>query len=411
MVEYFIRRILLTIPTFLGSTFVVFLVVQLAPGGPLEQQIQALKRGGEVGGAGLVGEQALPKEAIEELKRFYGFDKPIWQRYLIWLGVMKREAKSYRIKPGVPRLVGENERLVLIKEGNTFVLRNADDPSRSVGDWRWRAERDEETGQVHYRIYREAYSGILTGDFGRSYRFRKPVLELIAERLPVSIQFGIISFVLSYAISIYLGVQKALRHNTPFDFATSSAVFMTYSIPGWAIGAVLLVLLATDRFLPIFPLGGFEDPLYAEMNLLEKIWDRAYHFVLPTIAYTAGSFAVLTMLMKNSLLDTLSSDYIRTAFAKGIREQRVIWLHAMRNSIIPITANIGYVIGVFFAGSYLIERVFDIQGIGQLSFEALVARDYPIVFAFTVISVVVTLVGSILSDLALAIVDPRIRFK
>lgn len=129
---------------------------------------------------------------------------------------------------------------------------------------------------------------------------------------------------------------------------------------------MLLVLLATDRFLPIFPLGGFEDPLYAEMNLLEKIWDRAYHFVLPTIAYTAGSFAVLTMLMKNSLLDTLSSDYIRTAFAKGIREQRVIWLHAMRNSIIPITANIGYVIGVFFAGSYLIERVFDIQGIGQL---------------------------------------------
>jgi microcin C transport system permease protein len=133
--------------------------------------------------------------------------------------------------------------------------------------------------------------------------------------------------------------------------------------------------------------------------------------VLPTIAYTAGSFALLTMLMKNSLIETLSQDYIRTAFAKGLREERVIWLHAMRNSIIPITANIGYVIGIFFAGSYLIERVFDIQGIGQLSFEAVVARDYPIVFAFTVISVLVTLIGSILSDLALAIVDPRIRFK
>lgn len=411
MVEYFIRRLLLTIPTFLGSTFVVFLVVQLAPGGPLEQQIQALKRGAEVGGGGIVGEQALPKEAIEELKRFYGFDKPIWQRYLIWLGVWKRETKSYRVTPGVSRLVGENERLVLVREGTGFVLRNANDPTRSVVDWKWREERDEETGQVRYRVFKEAFSGILTGDFGRSYRFRKPVLELIAERLPVSIQFGIISFVLSYAISVYLGVQKALRHNTPFDFATSSAVFMTYSIPGWAIGAVLLVLFATDRFFPLFPLGGFESSTYADLNLLEKIWDRAYHFVLPTIAYTAGSFAVLTMLMKNSLLDTLSQDYIRTAFAKGLREQRVIWLHAIRNSIIPITANIGYVIGVFFAGSYLIERVFDIQGIGQLSFEALVARDYPIVFAFTVISVVVTLIGSILSDLALAIVDPRIRFK
>lgn len=304
MVEYFIRRLLLTIPTFLGSTFVVFLIVQLAPGGPLEQQIQALKRGGETAGAGLVGEQALPKDAIEELKRFYGFDKPIWQRYLIWLGVWKREAKSYRIKPGVPRLVGDNERLILVKEGESFVLRNAADPSRPIGDWKWRQERDEETGEVRYRVYREAYSGILTGDFGRSYRFRKPVIELIAERLPVSIQFGIISFVLSYAISVYLGVQKALRHNTPFDFATSSAVFMTYSIPGWAIGAVLLVLFATDRFFPIFPLGGFEDPLYADFSLLEKIWDRAWHFVLPTIAYTAGSFALLTMLMKNSLIET-----------------------------------------------------------------------------------------------------------
>jgi microcin C transport system permease protein len=411
MVEYFIRRLLLTIPTFLGSTFVVFLIVQLAPGGPLEQQIQALKRGGETAGAGIVGEQSLPKEAIEELKRFYGFDKPIWQRYLIWLGVMKREAKSYRINPGVPRLVSDNERLLLVQEGTSFTLRNADDPTRPIGDWKWRQERDEETGQIRYRVYRETYSGILTGDFGRSYRFRKPVLELIGERLPVSIQFGIISFILSYAISIYLGVQKALRHNTPFDFATSSAVFMSYSIPGWAIGAVLLVLFATDRFFPIFPLGGFEDPIYAEFGLLEKIWDRAWHFVLPTIAYTAGSFALLTMLMKNSLIETLSQDYIRTAFAKGLREERVIWLHAMRNSIIPITANIGYVIGIFFAGSYLIERVFDIQGIGQLSFEALVARDYPIVFAFTVISVLVTLIGSILSDLALAIVDPRIRFK
>jgi len=411
MVEYFVRRLLLTIPTFLGSTFVVFLVVQLAPGGPLEQQIQALKRGGETAGAGLVGEQALPKDAIEELKRFYGFDKPIWQRYLIWLGVMKREAKSYRITPGKPRLVGDNERLILVPMGKSFALRNADDPSKPVGNWQWRQENDPETGAIRYRVYREAYSGIFTGDFGRSYRFRKPVMELITERLPVSIQFGIISFVLSYAISVYLGVQKALRHNTPFDFATSSAVFMTYSIPGWAIGAVLLVLLATDRFFPIFPLGGFEDPLYAELTFFEKIWDRAYHFVLPTIAYTAGSFALLTMLMKNSLIDTLSSDYIRTAFAKGIREQRVIWLHAMRNSIIPITANIGYVIGIFFAGSYLIERVFDIQGIGQLSFEALVARDYPIVFAFTVISVVVSLIGSILSDLALAVIDPRIRFK
>ena len=141
------------------------------------------------------------------------------------------------------------------------------------------------------------------------------------------------------------------------------------------------------------------------------IMDRASHFVLPLIAYSLGGFASLTMLMKNSLLENLSQDYVRTAFAKGIREQRVIWLHAMRNSIIPIAANIGYLISIFLAGSYLVESVFNIDGIGKLSYEAIVSRDYPIVFCFTVITVVVTLVGSIISDLVVALVDPRIRFK
>lgn len=411
MFSYFLRRILLTIPTFLGCTLVVFTIVQLAPGGPLEQQLMALKRGStESGGASAVQGQSLPAEAIEELKRFYGFDKPVYVRYLIWLGVWKREAESYNLQPNVQRLIGNGKSVILLPVAGGYKLYDAADQSKELPEWTL-TQSSSESGKVTIRVYREEYSGILTGNFGTSYTYRKPVLDLVRSRLPISVQFGVISFIISYVVCVYLGIQKALRHNSAFDFATSSIVFIAYSIPGWALGAVLVVLLSTDSFLPLFPLGGFQDKMYEDFTIIEKIVDRASHFVLPLIAYSLGGFASLTMLMKNSLLENLSQDYVRTAFAKGIREQRVIWLHAMRNSIIPIAAGIGYLIAIFLAGSYLVESVFNIDGIGKLSFEAIVSRDYPIVFCFTVITVVVTLVGSIISDLVVALVDPRIRFK
>ena len=409
MFDYFVRRLLLTIPTFIGCTIVVFTIVTLAPGGPLEQQIQALKKGGgETGGGGLAGEQNLPPQALEELKRFYGFDKPIWQQYLIWLGVMRRDAESFNIGLNIRRLVGDGKSLMLTSD---FRIVDADNPSATAEGWQWEEISPDANGAKQYRIFRTEFSGILTGNFGRSYQYRKPVIELVADRMPISIQFGFVSFILSYTVCVYLGIQKALRHNSFFDFITSSVVFVAYSIPGWALGAVLLVLFATQTFFPVFPLGNFEATDYADLSFIEKILDRAAHFVLPLTAYTMGGFASLTMLMKNSLLDNLSQDYIRTAFAKGIREQRVVWLHAMRNSVIPIATNIGYIIAIFLAGAYLIESVFNIEGIGKLTFEAAIARDYPIVFAFTVISVIITLIGSIISDFVLSLVDPRIRFK
>jgi microcin C transport system permease protein len=299
---------------------------------------------------------------------------------------------------------------MLRQVGTELKILDADNENEELQGWQLEQNADS-TGALRYRVYKESYSGILSLNFGKSYTYRKPVLDLVKDRIPVSAQFGLISFVLAYVVCVYLGIQKALRHNSAFDVATSSIVFIAYSIPGWALGTVLLVLLATQSFLPIFPLGGFQDRMYSDMNLFEKIGDRITHFVLPMFAYSLGNFAALTMLMKNSLLDNLSQDYIRTAFAKGIREQRVIWLHAMRNSIIPITANIGTVIGVFLTGAYLTETVFAIEGIGKLSFDAVVARDYPVVFAFTVIAVLVTLIGSIVSDLVISMVDPRIRFK
>ncbi|MBL7999367.1 MAG: ABC transporter permease subunit [Candidatus Kapabacteria bacterium] len=412
MLEYFIRRLLLTIPTFIGCTIVVYAIVSTAPGGPLDMQLQALKRGsgGETGTASNVQGQNIPPEAVEELKRFYNFDKPIPVQYMMWLGIMKRDAESFTLKPDEPRLVGNGIRIKAVAGNGGYTIVDADNPSQVLSDWLWETKKMP-SGEMKVRIFRQEYSGILNGNFGTSYTYRKPVMELVQSRIPISTQFGIISLVLSYIVCVYLGIQKALRHNSTFDFASSTIVFIAYSVPGWALGAVLLVFFSTESFLPLFPLGGFEDKMYSEFSFIDKVIDRASHFVLPLIAYMIGGFATLTMLMKNSLLDNLSQDYIRTAFAKGIREQRVIWLHAMRNSIIPIAANMGYLIGVFLTGSYLIESVFGIDGIGKLSFEAVVARDYPIVFCFTVISVSVTLVGSILSDLILSLVDPRIRFK
>ncbi|MCS7176956.1 MAG: ABC transporter permease subunit [Candidatus Kapabacteria bacterium] len=413
MWEYFLRRLLLTIPTFLGATLVVFVIIQLAPGGPLEQQIMALRMamGGEAAAGGVAGQTGamIPESALQELRRYYGFDKPILIRYLTWLGLWPRELESYIATPGRIRNIGGGQQVLVEKTPEGYRLI---DPSTGNPLTGWHVEpQPSERGEERVRIYRTGFSGILTGDFGKSYTYNEPVLQLILQRLPVSLQFGLIGFILSYSICIYLGIQKALSHGTPFDLVSSTLVFIGYSIPGWALGAFLLMLFGTQSFVELFPLGGFQSEYYEQLSLLEKILDRAWHFVLPTIAYTVGSFASLTVLMKNSLLENLSQDYIRTAFAKGLSEKRVIWLHALRNSIIPITANIGYIIGLFLAGSYLIELVFNIDGVGKLSIEAVFARDYPIVFGFTVLAVLVRLFGAILSDLALALVDPRIRFK
>lgn len=413
MLEYFIRRLLLTIPTFFGCTIVVFFIVTLAPGGPLEQQIRALRGigAGEASGASSTGGSVIPESALLELKRYYGFDKPIYIQYLTWLGVYPRETESFIVEPETKRSVGNNKTIIVKKEGGTYIIYDGENQSqKSTDDWIIEPQKSE-TGEERVRVYQTGFSGILTFDFGKSYDYREPVINLISARIPVSFQFGFLGFVISYTVCIYLGIQKALRHNSAFDFATSTLVIVGYSIPGWALGAMLLVLLGGGSFFDVFPLGGMYSQDYSSLSLGEKIVDRMYHFVLPTLAYTIPSFAGLTMLMKNSLLDNLSQDYIRTAFAKGLREQRVIWVHAMRNSIIPITANIGYIIGIFLTSNYLIETVFNIDGIGKLSFSAIGSRDYPIVFSFTVISVIITLIGSIISDLALALVDPRIRFK
>jgi microcin C transport system permease protein len=339
--DYVVRRLLLMIPTFLGITFLTFLLIQFVPGGPIDQlrlQLAGAGGGGEAGGGGNTRVQlVIPEEQLQQLREFYGFDKPLPVAY---------------------------------------------------GEWLWQT---------------------LQLDLGQSFRYNEPVLQVIADRFPVSVYYGIVTAFFIFAICIPLGILKAIRHRTPVDNLTSVLIFVGYAIPGFALGAVLLNVLAVE--FQLFPVGGFQSPNAGEMSTLARIGDIIWHSVLPLIAYLAGAFALETMLMKNSLMENMSSDYVRTALAKGLSWRRAVFVHALRNSLIPIATSIGSLLGIFLTGSVLIERVFDIQGVGLLAFEAIQARDYPVVMGFLVLSSLVLMLGNLISDLAVAFVDPRVRFE
>ncbi|MCA9002150.1 MAG: ABC transporter permease subunit, partial [Planctomycetes bacterium] len=260
-------------------------------------------------------------------------------------------------------------------------------------------------------VWTKNFAGLLSGDLGDSYKFEIPVTHLVVSRFPISLRFGLTGFLLAYFVCIPLGIIKAVKHSGRFDLGTSVLIFIGYSIPGWALGAVLLVLLGGGSFWDVFPLGGIRGDGYADLDAWGKLKDSIYHMVLPVVSYSVGSFAVLTVLMKNSLMENLGQDYVRTAFAKGLSERRVIMIHALRNSLIPICTGLGHALGILMAGSYLIEKVFNIDGIGLLGFNSIIGRDYAVVMGVLVINTLLMLIGNILSDILYVLVDPRIRFS
>jgi len=215
-------------------------------------------------------------------------------------------------------------------------------------------------------------------------------------------------------VCIPLGVNKALRHRTHFDTASSLVVFVGYSIPGFVACLILLLLFATDLGWDLFPLGRFRsegwDEWWAAGEYFRCVKDQLWHTAIPVTGYMLGGFATMTILMKNSLLENLGADYVRTAFAKGLPERRVVFVHALRNSLIPICVGVGHAIGLLFAGSFLIEKTCNIPGMGLLTFTSLVERDYPVLMGVLVFGVLIRLTGNILSDIVLALVDPRVRF-
>ncbi|EHZ2846961.1 ABC transporter permease subunit [Vibrio vulnificus] len=250
---------------------------------------------------------------------------------------------------------------------------------------------------------------LLVLDFGESTRYYEPVGTMIAERLPVSLFYGGMTFFISYFISIPLGYYKAIKHGSVFDSASSIMIFVGYALPGYVVGVFLITVFAYN--LEWFPMGGFVGD---DFDDYKTFWlqfkDIMWHAVLPLICYLIGDFATLTMTMKNSLMENLSSDYIRTAISKGLPFKKAVKKHALQNSLIPIASHFGNSLLFFMTGSFLIEVIFNIDGIGLLGYESIIERDYPVVMGIVAINAVMLMVGNILSDLCVALTDPRVRF-
>ncbi|MFB9216797.1 ABC transporter permease subunit [Vibrio sinaloensis] len=259
----------------------------------------------------------------------------------------------------------------------------------------------------------EAYidwiSKIVVLDFGESTRYYEPVSDMIAERLPVSLFYGGMTFFISYFISIPLGYYKAIKHGSVFDSTSSILIFVGYALPGYVVGVFLITVFAYN--LDWFPMGGFVGDDFDDYETFyEQFKDIMWHAILPLICYLIGDFATLTMTMKNNLMENLSADYIRTAIAKGLPFKKAVRKHALQNSLIPIASHFGNSLLFFMTGSFLIEVIFNIDGIGLLGYEAIVERDYPVVMGIVAINAVMLMIGNILSDLCVAAADPRVRF-
>ena len=358
MGTYILRRLLLIIPTLVGIMLINFALVQFVPGGPVEQAIARIQGGGDV---------------------FGGF-------------------------AGNGNDAGDTE----VTAGNENYVGARGLPPEFI------AELEKEFGfdkPPVERFFRMMWNYIRF-DFGESYFRSISVIDLIKEKLPVSITLGLWSTLIAYLISIPLGIAKAVRDGSRFDTWTSGAIIAAYAIPGFLFAILLLVLFAGGSYWQIFPLRGLTSDNWDSLSPLGKVGDYFWHIALPVLASTISAFATLTLLTKNSFLDEIKKHYVMTARAKGLSERSVLYGHVFRNAMLIVIAGFPAVfIGVFFGGSLIIETIFSLDGLGRLGFEAAVARDYPIVFGTLFIFGLIGLVVGILSDLMYVLVDPRIDFE
>jgi microcin C transport system permease protein len=366
MLSYILRRLLLIIPTLIGIMTLNFLIVQAAPGGPIEQIIAKIhgtdvaataRFGGSAAGeaaapGGLMtkisddtassrypGAQGVDPELIKELEHQFGFDQPLYKRYLTMIG--------------------------------------------------------------HYIQF----------DFGKSYFRDESVFHLVVSKMPVSVSLGLWTTLIVYLISIPLGIRKAVRDGTPFDVWTSAAIIAGYAIPAFLFAVLLIVLFAGGRYMEWFPLRGLTSDNWSDMDWPHRILDYFWHIALPITAMVIGGFASLTMLTKNSFLDEINKQYVLTARAKGLSENRVLYGHIFRNAMLIVIAGFpGAFISILFTGSLLIEVIFSLDGMGLLGFESAINRDYPVMFGTLYFFTLLGLVMNLLGDLAYVATDPRIDF-
>lgn len=248
-------------------------------------------------------------------------------------------------------------------------------------------------------------------DLGDSFYQHRSVWGLIIEKLPVSISLGMWTFLLSYLVAVPLGVAKAVRHGSRFDWVSTLVVLAGYAIPGFVLGVVLLVLVGGGGFWPLFPLRGLTSTNWSELSMMGKVLDYLWHIVLPVFAMVMGSFATLTILTKNSFLEEIRKQYVVTARAKGLSERKVLWKHVFRNALIPLVTGFPTAfIGAFFTGALLIETLFSLDGLGLLSYDSVIRRDYPVVLGTLYIFTLISLVTKLISDFCYVWVDPRVKF-
>ena len=409
MRDYVLRRLLLIPLTFIGISLVAFLMTRLVPGGPIEramaEKVQAQQK--MAGRTGLSANGPASPEELDNLKRQYGFDRPVLEAYGIWLGILRGQ-NNWAITRLDSKGLGEVEVLpakaakpqkINLEKNAKGELRLSTQESVDISEWKVElAPLPNDTDKnLRVIVFQSQLNGILQGNFGYSTESDKPVIDLIFQKLPLSMWFGFWGMLIAYFVAVPLGISKALRNGSLFDNASSVLIFFGFAIPGFVLALSGLYLFCFH--FTLLPHSGF--------NWSEPIKST----ILPLACESAGAFAAMTMFMKNSLLDNLSADYMRTAKAKGVSTRRALYVHALRNSIIPLAASFGQNLGFFLTGSFLIEYTFDIDGIGLLSYDALVHRDFPVFLGLLTISSIVLLIGNIISDLCVAAVDPRIRFQ
>ena len=355
MGAYIARRLLLVLPTLLGILVINFALTQFVPGGPIEQVLANMEGQGDV------------------FESFSGTSSEVAEA---------SETNDYVGARGLPP---------------EFI-----------------AELEKEFGfdKPPLERFLTMLWNYLRFDFGESYFRSISVVDLVLEKMPVSISLGLWSTLLAYLISIPLGIRKAVLDGSRFDTWTSWVIIIAYAIPGFLFAILLLVLFAGGSFLQIFPLRGLTSDYFDQLSLGEKIVDYFWHITLPIIASTISAFATLTLLTKNSFMDEIQKQYVITARAKGLSDRRVLWGHVFRNAMLIVIAGFPAVfIGVFFGGSLIIETIFSLDGLGRMGFEAAVARDYPVIFGTLFVFGLMGLVVGILSDLMYVFVDPRIDFE
>ena len=374
MTAYIIRRLFLMLPTLIGIVTITFIATQFVPGGPIDQMKSLLRGHGsnltEAGGGAMTGPgkkfgEIDPKH-MESLKKIYHLDRPLWERYL-----------------------------------RTFL---------------WYSPEDKSVPFTKGILKYDNWEGFLVFKFGNSFYRNKSVLQLIKEKLPVSASLGITSFFLTYTICVILGITKAVKHGTRFDTVSSLIVLIGYSWPGFVLAIFIIVLFgpgdgAIMHLVPIAGLSSQGTPGYESWTTWEKLIDYLHHLAAPLFCYVLGGFATLTLLTKNAFLEEMQKQYVLTARAKGLPEKQVLFKHVLKNSLIPLVTGFPIAfLAMFFSGSLLLEQIFTLDGLGLLSYQAVIQRDYPIVLGTLFIFSLMALIGQLLTDLSYVLIDKRISF-